>query len=269
MTSFDNRTFLNRAGLDPLQRLTDRARRQGDLHLICEVGGLTLGYCYIRKNACSSFKRLFIEHAEVPYDPAVHPRKIDFMIAHQMMRSADAPRCDRIVFVYRDPFARAASLYKNKFVTRDGHEDIFASYAAITGRDPDTASFRDFVELYLRPDMRDLDPHVAPQAAHLKHFRYTDAIPIGDLHGRMTEILGADLADAYFKRPVNATRSTRTIDDPGMAELPARDLAKAFAECDEMPSDAALLIPPLHARLADLYAADVALIAAVEARAPG
>lgn len=265
---FDNRTFLDRSGFGLGQKMLDRLRRQGDLHFVCKIGDLTLGYCYIRKNACSSFKRMFLDMAPAVFDPRSGERRIDFMIRHHMMRSADAPTCDRIVFVYRDPVERIVSLFKNKFIMRDGHEDLFRSYADVMNEDPDKASFRRFVMDYLRSDFRSLDPHVLPQAWHLKRFRYTDAVPIDALHARMGLILGDMLANQYFAKPVNATASSKAA-LLGAVDFSAKDLARIFSEEHVMPRDVDLLDAALRTRLMTLYAVDVAMIRSIEARAAG
>lgn len=244
--------------------MLDRLRQQGDLHFVCSVGKVRLGYCYIRKNACSSFKRMFLDMAEVDDDPTLAKRPIDFMIKHQMMRSADAPACDRIVFVYRDPVERIASLYKNKFIMRDGHEDLFRSYARLIGQDPDQVTFRDFVMKYLQPNFRLLDPHVLPQIRHLKRFHYSDAIPMQSLHTRMTHILGESLADRYFSTPVNATAKSQTVDLPDAADCKAGELAEQFSKDGTMPANSSLLDGPVKERLQELYAADIQMIARLD-----
>lgn len=257
---YDNRTVLDRSGLGLGQRVLDRVQQHGDLHLVCRVGDVKLGYCYIRKNACSSFKRLFLDMGDQTYDPTLWPRKIDYMITNQMMRSRDAADCDRIVFVYRDPVARTVSLFKNKFIMRDGHEDLFQGYEALAGEPPEETTFRHFVENYLRPDFRALDLHVLPQSWHLKRFHYSDAIPMENLHAHMTDVIGAELADKYFKRPVNATHQHHGTVVPGAADTQARDLARTYAEDGGMPADESFLEDDLIARIRQLYADDIRMI---------
>jgi len=72
--------------------------------------------------------------SETTFDPLKWPRPIDFMIEHHLMRSSDAAKCDRIVFVYRDPVKRLVSLFKNKFIMKDGHEDLFRRYESMWRR---------------------------------------------------------------------------------------------------------------------------------------
>ena len=265
LMGYDNRTVLSRYGLGLGQRILDRVQRHGDLHLMCRIGDVKLGYCYIRKNACSSFKRLFLDMGDQAYDPEIWPRKIDYMTANQMMRSRDASECDHNVFVYRDPVARTVSLFKNKFIMRDGHEDLFHGSEALTGMPPEKTTFRHFVEGYLRPDFRALDLHVLPQSWHLKRFYYSDAIPIADLHAHMTTIIGDKLADQYFKKPVNATHLHHNTSVSEAAETPARDLAEAYANDGVMPSDESFLKDSLVARIRELYADDTQMIENVKA----
>ncbi|WP_372574003.1 sulfotransferase family 2 domain-containing protein [Ruegeria jejuensis] len=265
-TGLDNRTILDRTGLGYGQKVMDRLGRRGELHLHGQVGDVRLGYCYIRKNACSSFKRLFMDLAEADYDPASGERPIDFLVKHQMMRSVDAPLCDRIVFVYRDPVARIVSLFKNKFIMRSGHEDLFRKYPALAGEDPDQTTFRRFATHYLREDFTALDRHVLPQVWHLKRFRYTDAIPIGALHDRMRSIIGQPLADQYFSQPVNATKSQKAY-LPKAMDIPSAELSRRFTDMGTMPQDEDFIDASLRTRLETLYSADSDMIRAVKTRA--
>lgn len=264
MTSFDNRTCLDKIGLGLGQRVADHAMRKGELHLVCRVGDVKIGYCYIRKNACSSFKRLFLDMGEKAYRKEEWPRKIDYMIANQMMRSANAPDCDRIIFVYRDPVERIISLFKNKFIQRKGHEDIFRNYRDLTGVAPEQATFRHFVLDYLRPNFRSLDLHLLPQSWHLKRHFYTDAIPMGNLHARMIEIVGREIADRYFSKPTNTTQQSRAVDMTNCIETPANKLAAVYESSVAMPANNSFLDPEIRTRLEALYADDFHMISAIE-----
>ncbi|MEM7524268.1 MAG: hypothetical protein AAF360_11010, partial [Pseudomonadota bacterium] len=159
------------------------------------------------------------------------------------------------------------SLFKNKFIMRDGHGDLFRSYSGLVGEAPETTTFRRFVTKYLRPDFRALDLHVLPQSRHLKRFRYTDPIPIRDLRRRMALIIGDDLAGRFFAKPVNSTTEGGLIDLPNAPDIEARDLALRFHSDGEMPSDQSLLDIDLRDRLQDLYASDLAMIEKIEAQA--
>lgn len=261
---FDNQSWLNKAGLGYGQTILDRAAGYGDAHFICQIGTLKLGYCYIRKNACSSFKKLILDQSETTFDPLKWPRPIDFMIEHHLMRSSDAAKCDRIVFVYRDPVKRLVSLFKNKFIMKDGHEDLFRRYESLAGERPEDTTFTRFVSNYLRPDMRSLDRHVTPQHRHLKRFRYTDAIAIDNLHAGMVPVVGQLLADKYFAKAVNTTMDAQTVDIRGAADLPTQKLADLYETQRTMPSNDSLLGQTTMHRIRTLYREDIDMIARIE-----
>jgi hypothetical protein len=265
MASFDNRTLLNKLGLDVVQKAFDWRSSKGELHLYGRVGDLTLGYCYIRKNACSSFKQLFLDVGPEEYLSTDWKRKIDFLISHRMLRSSQVDDCDKMVFVYRDPYERVVSLYKNKFIQMDGHEDLFKSYRAVTTKDPEEATFHEFVHDYLRPNFRELDLHVLPQSWHLKRFNYTHAVRMDMLYHEMVGVVGSSVADQYFKKPVNDTKQNTEVFIEGCSNFPASDLVTRFETDGTMPSVECLLDESCKRRLQTLYKADFEMIDKVEA----
>ncbi|SDF17956.1 sulfotransferase family 2 domain-containing protein [Limimaricola pyoseonensis] len=252
----DNRTLLDKTGLAGLQRGIDRARGVGRNHFMIEIAGRRLGYCYIRKNACSSFKRMFLDLAPPDLPRRPDERPIDFMRRHFRMTPEDFERCDHLVLVHREPLARLLSMFRNKFVAETGAQDITRSFERLEGRPAAQASFRDFATRYLARDFARIDRHVLPQRLHLARAVYTDVIPISDLHDRMAAILGPDLAARYFARPVNRSSHVPLVAMPGAAERPVAELRRLYAETGTMPDDDSLLPPDLRARLLARYAMD-------------
>jgi hypothetical protein len=264
MTSYDNR-MPRRA---PTRRPAAAAARllgrgTGKSHFVLRLGDTTLAYCYIRKNACSSFKRLFAEQsphtAQMPADgnPIRAMRRFH---AARSLRELEA--CDHRIFVYRCPLRRVSSLFVNKFVMRREHDSTFENYRSLTGADPTDASFADLVERYLRAHpWRALDLHLLPQAHHLHPIRYTDAIHIDELCREMTGILGADLGPRYFCTPVNASVGTPMDPAADAADTPARTLTEAYRREGVIPRHANLVHGRLATALAEAYADDLALLA--------
>ncbi|KJZ18500.1 sulfotransferase family 2 domain-containing protein [Loktanella sp. S4079] len=263
---FDNRTLINKVGLAPLQTKWDRLRGQGRNHFALRVNDRLLGYCYIRKNACSSFKRMFLDLSPAQADRRPDERPIDFMRRHHVMHEADFDQCDHLIVVYRDPVERIMSMFRNKFIAVNGAEDIHRNFVALEGREPVNASFRYFVERYLQRDFKRLDRHVQPQSVHLRRAVYTDVIPVKGLYDHMINVVGPELAGQYFKRPVNRTSDVKLVDFPGAADMPIRDIRQEYAVHGHMPDDASLLSLSLRQTLEQRYAVDYAMIADFKGR---
>lgn len=257
---FDNRTPIVKVGLPGLQKRLDDARGLGRNHFALQVGDLMLGYCYIRKNACSSFKKMFLDLSPPENERREKDRPIDFMRRHHRMAEADLAKCDHLIFVYRDPKQRVLSMFRNKFIANVGAEDIHRHYQRLEKRDAEDTNFRDFVESYLHKSFKTLDRHVQPQKMHLRRAVYTDVIPMEHLHAHMTGVLGAELAGKYFQQPVNRTSdiALRPIEDA--AERPIKDIRQIFRDQNYMPDDASLLPADLDATLTARYAMDYDII---------
>ena len=207
----------------------------GRLHRRFDAGGLSIGYAYIRKNACSSFKAAFPQWDVVTRPPV--------------------EETDAQVVVLRDPVERLVGLFRNKFIQRAGNADIFAAYRDTTGKDPDEASFADLV-VYVRSG--GVDPHVWTQRSHLYAIRYSHATLIQDLHSTMVELVGAEAA-MPFSRRVNSTGHLATYDTPA-AHVPASTLREHLLGSKQIPSTDALTTPALRESIADAYASDYALL---------
>lgn len=263
MPAYDNRTFLDKAAAGSVQKLVDRLTGQGAPHFRFELGGKSIGYCYIRKNGCSNFKQAIIAESPNAKEADSFSSEIDFLIKHHLMRNHDAAECDRIVFVYRDPVERFLSMFRNKFIQRDGYEDLFGNYEQLTGQPAPEASFTDVVAKYLPQPFAKMDPHFWRQKTHLKRFRYTDALPMAEIHEGMRQIVGDELAAQYFQKPVNTSASSQDIDDTDAATASADELHKVYAANNEMPSKASLLKPELEQKIRARYSDDYGLIASV------
>jgi hypothetical protein len=253
--AFDNRNAF--AGL----RMRLRGL-SGYPHYRFTAGGKRILYCYVRKNASSAFKALILDllssEGRIDRQGPAGERPIDLMDrAVGASYPGGARGVDHSVFVYRDPFARIASLYLNKFVQRRGSEDILRSYREVAGVAPESASLADFVRDYLRPDFHLLDPHVLPQRRHMWPIAYTDVVPIRRLHERMSHVLGAAVADRYFHGSVNRTSGAPSYSDAAAADRSADELRRVYASDGRLPSAASLLSGPVRDRLAELYREDL------------
>lgn len=237
-----------------MSRLDLRGRPgRGRQHFAIDVGGTTIAYCYIRKNACTGFKDLFVHESGHQF-----PRGTDelaFMQEHHRARLPDIKAAGARVCVVREPADRVASTFRNKFIQQVGHRDVFDSYHAVTGQDPREATFTRFVTGYLRHP-GPLDPHVWSQAGHLAPVLYEHAIPIQDLESGMAGLIGTERAARYFGTRSNATAcaTAAVVSDP--ANEPASLLHQRYEQDGSMPSASSLLTPELRDALREIYAED-------------
>jgi hypothetical protein len=261
----DNRTLITKAGLPRVQKKIDDLRGLGRNHFFLDVGGKRLGYCYVRKNACSSFKKMFLDLSPQRADLRPDERPIDFMRRHHRMSEQDFAGCDHVIFVYRDPIQRTMSMFRNKFIACTGATDIDANFTKLEGIDPAETTFRYFVESYLQRSFANLDRHVLPQSIHLRRTIYTDFIEAPDLHTHMCRILGKGIGDTYFQRPVNQTSHVRHVQLDGAADMPIGDIRRIYADTDTMPEDASFLVSDLRDKVKARYFSDYDVIRRAEA----
>ncbi len=260
----DTRTSLNRNGLSRLQNGLDKFMGLGRNHFCLDVNGKKIGYCYIRKNGCSSFKKMFLDQSPHGYDPASQTRPIDFIRMNHLMEDSDFATCDHVVLVYRDPVKRMLSLFRNKFILCSGAEDLFANYERVTATAPLYASFRSFVMDYLHQPWAALDRHTLPQRYHLRRAVYTDVMPVEKIYERMIGVVGQSMADKYFCRPVNRTSDVEHVEMKGADVMPVEALRGHYAQRRVLPDDASLLGEDLGEVLKDRYQMDFDFIARFE-----
>lgn len=219
--------------------LRDDILSHGKGHFFFEVEGRRFAYAYIRKNACSAFKDLICDTSEQADFPEFSGSQLEFMGQFHKIRTAEMlESCDTRIFVYRDPFERAISVFVNKFVVQTGNTAIFENYRQETNSNPNAATFESFLRTYCR-DFRKRDVHIERQSRHLLPVHYEAALAIGDLHSGMTGLIGADLADRYFARKVNS--STYGTDSKDKSTVPARELHTHYKDTGQLPSKHAFM----------------------------
>lgn len=231
------------------------ARRANHYHLGTQR---PFNYCYIRKNGCSAFKRLFV--AQSPHDFASSGlSEMAFMVRHH--RATDADLSLPTVLILRDPFERIASAFLNQFIMRLGRNEteLHESVAHVTGTPPADLSFGTFVEGYVLKAGAALDRHFHPQASHVLPMAYSHVLSLGDVARGMAGLLGERIATEFFGKPVNAAQRFELKNHGGDAHTPAGALASAFAENKALPPKSALLTAETRARLAPFLQQDAAL----------
>jgi hypothetical protein len=213
-------------------------------HFGFTIGGVSFAYCYIRKNACSAWKRLLIHESPVPYQRSDWKSEIAFMSAHQGLRTIEEiDRCDHRVVVLRDPVDRFVSAFVSLLVTRTppATRRLKRVSEKAFGRDVFDLSFDQLLASQLpgrASRRRGLDKHFWPQVWHLAPTRYTDVLDIDRLGVDMKRLIGEELGARYFDKAVNTTSTARAFDDPEAPSLPARDLVERFRVTGRLPSKA-------------------------------
>ena len=235
-------------------------------HYVFEHATGPVGYCYIRKNACSAFKRLIAETSPHPREPG--KITLTFLGRYHYLDYARAATCRHVIFVIRDPLERIVSGYLNQVVMRlhEPYPVLADSIEAVTGRTRGELSFKDFIDRYLETrDFTAINVHYTPQIAHLAPLRYT-VMQDKTLAADAAQVLGPALAAEYFARPLNASSAIAPRAEPDAWSLPAAELRRRLDETQTMPRKADLLTPEIIAQLGAIYRDDVALFARYQAR---
>jgi hypothetical protein len=240
-------------------------------HFVFEAAGTT-GYCYIRKNACSAVRRMILDTS--PHAPRPDEPPIRFLGRCHRLDPAGVAACARMIFIVRDPLERAASGYLQQVVKRlhEPYPVLADSIAAVTGRPRDELSFEDFVTGYLGTrDFGRINVHFLPQVDHLAPLLYTHVLQVATLAGDAAEVFGPAIAGRYFAQPVNDLAPVSVDPVREAWRQPAAALRARFDASGVLPRKADLLAPETAGPLAEIYAADVALLAryrALRAAAP-
>lgn len=219
-----------------------------------QIGDESIVYCYIRKNACSAFKGLFLKESK--YRSAnyrVNNYKSLFFY-HRVRFVCSARRAKWRVFVYRDPFDRTVSFFRNKLIAQRDSRAAERNVLELTGVDPNKLTFSSFVQRYITLPQHVIDPHARTQRSHLLDLDYNCVSTLATLHSDMKTVLGARLADRYFATNVNSTRH-HLFDDPA-ADLTVAQLRSIFAASGSLPSDSSLNDQDTRELLKIIYADD-------------
>jgi len=246
----------------------DRTGQQqtGRAHYGINIGKEFLSYCYIRKNACTAFKNLFLDKS--PWRRLIWNKRnpgIKLLNGFHRLTIRKAQQANIRVMVYRDPVARLTSLYRNKFVHQKDCDDIFANYQMLTGKDPGEATFRSLVEGYAKRvcDGDEIDCHLYTQTSHLMPIDYNAVICIDNLYASMSKLLGTDIGNQYFSTPANPSRTASSAQDANgsyFTDTPAHQLQQLLQNKTISLTSQQLLDDTLLKSIHTIYAEDFELI---------
>jgi hypothetical protein len=205
---------------------------KGRNHFIIEINGISFAYCYIRKNACSAFKDLFMHESVHPMDKR---SALANMISYHSCNLEQVALADFRIVILRDPISRVASVFQNKFAQQLGFSDIFKNYNKITGLNPRLATFNDFIFNYLDNEILSLDVHLHPQISHLYPIIYNASCEIKSLYNMADNIFGSTVADKYFKVERNKS-STFLPSSSKFLNYPAYILNDLYLKTGRVPN---------------------------------
>lgn len=227
-------------------------------------------YTYIRKNASTSFKKLF--QALYPGVCSDDPPSISCIAKHIRVKGLTPEEIDQRftikLFVYRDPIDRVFSTYKNKLIQQDGAGDFLSRLEAVVGRDPALLTFDEFIHEYVvlleTERWKEVDAHLYPQMWHLLPITYNKVIRMDKAYQEMQALLPSKLCDQVFKEPFNSTTKGSMPVIWADPDCPVVYFRKKYAYSKALPSLRQLLTPTTVDRLRALYADDYRMIEELE-----
>lgn len=231
------------------------------MHFHITINGVDLVYTYIRKNACSSWKRMFVGQSRYAGRKREYSSRLQFMLDNHRIRGKRTIHSVpyRIVCI-REPCSRLVSGFLNQIVCRSGTGSrVIDEVSRSIQQEVRTISFRRFVAGYLdqQPVSR-MNPHFVPQSTHMKDVDYTHYVPMERLCVAMESIVGEEVARAYFGKPSNVTGSYLGDSDSAM-DASVEELHRQWIENGQLPSASALIDDEIYQRISRIYGEDVAL----------
>lgn len=215
-------------------------------------------YSFIPKNACTTLRLSFAVANNVLAGPEDHP----WIHVHNATFQAtmrELVLAPQSFVVLRCPFRRLASVYLDKIVDR--RPDMWQLRQAVgLSFEPDTLSFRAFVEALAAPAARMLNIHWRPQTQFLVYADYTRWFRVEDMGAVadwLAETAGIEMIDA---RPLTRHGSDRHSPDDSRshADMPAAEIA-AMKAAGRLPAYQSLYDAALIDRVRSYYGADISL----------
>ncbi|MGD1702136.1 sulfotransferase family 2 domain-containing protein [Dapis sp. BLCC M229] len=232
-------------------------------HFHLKLNGVDFVYTYIRKNACSSFKKIFA--AKSPMKKYLNNCQTihRFMVKyHKINLVEEIDRFENRIAIIRDPYSRVVSAYLNQFIQNFGKQQRSDMYNSIKDNidiSPHLLTFRAFLSEYLtKIDYDNLDCHFWSQKEHLAPVKYNHLWLLDDLYENAKHLFDKKVADQFFSKKVNATSLFKKYDDDA-ADLPAYKIHDRFVKEGSLPSVSAFLVDDLDAVINELYVDDFKL----------
>ncbi|HEY9032261.1 MAG TPA: glycosyltransferase [Kangiella sp.] len=176
-------------------------------HFNIKINNTDITYLYIRKNACSAWKKVFVNESPHAYQESENKNPIRFMGKHHLVSAARARKSAYRIVVLREPLGRIVSAYINQFVSRiDERTEFHLQVSNFINKPIEDITFRDFVDKYLLTiSNKEVNNHFWSQKSHFGDVNYNKVILLQNLYRDTRKLFGKPFADKYFKKKVNAT----------------------------------------------------------------
>lgn len=250
------------------QSFSHKARFSPDF--LFEGEGVSFFYTYIRKNASTSFKKLF--QALYPDACPGDLPAIQCMVEHAQVKGLTPEQIDQQfatkLFVYRDPIDRVFSVYKNKLIQQDGAKDLLKRLEKVVGRDPALLTFDEFVHEYVAlletERWEEVDGHLYPQVWHLLPITYNKVIKIDHVYEGMKDILSKEVCEQVFKEPSNSTSLGANKLGFADSDCPTAFFRNQYIKDKSLPSSLEVISYSTRVLLRSIYAEDYKMIDEIE-----
>lgn len=231
-------------------------------HFQLTLNGKRFAYTYIRKNACSSFKRLFAAESKYSRKIKEHRSTLGFMAKYHKINSLkEFQSIENKIVVIRHPLHRLVSGYLNRFIQKLEAKDSGSIVSVCNSMSipPESLTFREFCTKYLiNKDFSQVDPHFWPQKFHLAPVSYNHIWLLSELYNCTKVVFGQAIANKFFKKKINSTSEFPTYDDP-VVDWPALDIYERFLSTGCLPSYSAMVDDELQKIIYRIYADDFQL----------
>lgn len=231
-------------------------------HFIININGVEYVYVYIRKNACSAWKKVFVAESEHRGEAGKNLRPIEFMIKyHRATSLADITSVNRKIVILRDPVIRVYSAFINQIVMRmDRQYSLHRSIEYVTGKPIGRINFSEFINLYLtKVDPDEVDGHFQPQHSALLDVEYSDVWDLSQLRQRSTALFGESFANRYFAKKVNSTERLLKSNEKAW-DWKIREISKKYTHENIVPDIMTLIQPDAAEKIILFYKHDYKLL---------
>lgn len=230
-------------------------------HFRIDFGKRGVGYTYIRKNACSLFKKLILAtSSSARSDPYRDNHPMKFMGEYHRIAEHSLAKLEQHVAVLRDPIERVVSGYLSRFVMLlNGRSILVDNVENALSRPADEVSFEIFVQEYLARQDGDVDVHLVPQYAYLAPITYSHVLSLETLYEDAVIAFGDRRADRFFAQRVNSTEKFRADNGFDASQQTAKELMERHRQTKKFPSKDNFLTPDLEEQLRKLYRYDIDL----------
>lgn len=228
-----------------------------------DINGERYSYVYIRKNACSSWKNLFIGESTFKDKSKNYSNPINFMATHHKINDTQELMSikNRIV-ILRDPLGRLYSGFINQFIMRLNKERQGVVHHEISShlmKDAESITFQEFVDNYILDEDCEVNAHFQHQSSHLADVEYNQKWLLESLYDKARETFGFEIADKYFKKKKNSTQRIEKLDG-NYRKVKASEIFEIYQKTKKLPSFNSLLDEMDIKKLSEYYKKDYELI---------